>query len=105
MRAHRLSCRSVPPTSPSSANNPQEGNEVNCNDKVAIVVGGGSGIGRATAELFAAHGASVAVADINKAGAAETADALRASGVQVSEHVCDITKPDHTDLLISEAVE
>jgi NAD(P)-dependent dehydrogenase (short-subunit alcohol dehydrogenase family) len=52
---------------------------VNCNGKVAIVVGGGSGIGRATAELFAAQGASVAVADVNKSGAAETAEMLRSN--------------------------
>jgi NAD(P)-dependent dehydrogenase (short-subunit alcohol dehydrogenase family) len=78
---------------------------VNCNGKVAIVLGGGSGIGRATAELFAAQGASVAVADVNKAGAAETAELLRSSGARVSEHVCDITNPDHVDLLISAVLE
>jgi NAD(P)-dependent dehydrogenase (short-subunit alcohol dehydrogenase family) len=89
----------------SSANNSQEGNEVNCNGKVAIVLGGGSGIGRATAELFAAEGAGVAVADVNKAGAAETAELLRSSGAPVSEHICDITNPDHVDLLISEVLE
>ena len=105
MKAHRHSYKSVPPTSRSSANNSQEGNEVNCNGKMAIVVGGGSGIGRATAELFAAQGASVAVADVNKSGAAETAEMLRSSGAQVSEHVCDITRPEQVDLLISEALE
>jgi NAD(P)-dependent dehydrogenase (short-subunit alcohol dehydrogenase family) len=78
---------------------------VNCNDKVAIVVGGGSGIGRATAELFAAQGASVAVADVKKEGAAETAEMVRSTGAKVSEHVCDITRPDQVDLLISEALE
>jgi NAD(P)-dependent dehydrogenase (short-subunit alcohol dehydrogenase family) len=77
---------------------------VHCNGKVAIVVGGGSGIGRATAELFASEGASVAVADINKAGIGETAELLRAMGAKVSEHVCDITIPDQNDLLIGEVV-
>jgi len=77
---------------------------VHCNGKVAIVVGGGSGIGRATAELFASEGASVAVADINKAGLGETAELLRAVGANVSEHVCDITNPDDIDLLIGEVV-
>jgi NAD(P)-dependent dehydrogenase (short-subunit alcohol dehydrogenase family) len=72
--------------------------------KVAIVVGGGSGIGRATAELFAAHGSAVAVADINKDGLAETAENLRSSGVRVSEHVCDITNPDQTDMLVNEVL-
>ncbi|MBA3677915.1 MAG: SDR family oxidoreductase [Sphingosinicella sp.] len=40
-------------------------------DKIAIVTGGGSGIGRASAELFAAHGANVIVCDLK--GAEETA--------------------------------
>ena len=77
---------------------------MDCTGKVAIVVGGGSGIGRATADLFAAQGAGVAVADINKDGVAETAEMLRSSGAQVSEHICDITNPDQTDLLVSEAI-
>jgi NAD(P)-dependent dehydrogenase (short-subunit alcohol dehydrogenase family) len=77
---------------------------MNCEGKVALVVGGGSGIGRATAELFAAQGAGVAVADINKEGAAQTAESLRAAGAVVSEHVCDITNPDHTGALIAETV-
>jgi 3-oxoacyl-[acyl-carrier protein] reductase len=77
---------------------------MNCQGRVAIVVGGGSGIGRATAELFAQNGARVAVADINKEGVAETAELLRAAGATVTEHFCDITNPDHTDALITEVV-
>ncbi len=40
--------------------------------KVALITGAGSGIGRATARLFAAQGAAVAVADIDRAAADET---------------------------------
>ena len=71
--------------------------------KVAVVVGAGSGIGRATAELFAANGAAVALADKNKAGLEESMELVAASGVQASTHVCDITAQEQTETLIQDA--
>ena len=47
--------------------------------KRAIVTGAASGIGRATAELFAREGAHVVIADLNEAGAKEVAAAIRDS--------------------------
>lgn len=48
--------------------------------KVAMVTGGGSGIGRATALRFAQEGASVLVGDVNEAGANETVATIRDAG-------------------------
>ncbi len=45
--------------------------------KVAIITGAGRGIGRATAELFAAHGARVVLSDIDPAPAEEAIGAIR----------------------------
>lgn len=51
--------------------------------RVVIVTGGASGQGRVAAELFAARGASVVVADIDKAGADRVAEAIGGLGVAV----------------------
>lgn len=49
-------------------------------DQIAVVTGGGSGIGRVISQFFAANGARVAVIDLNRETAAETVDAIRATG-------------------------
>ena len=47
-------------------------------NKVAVVTGAASGIGRAIAEMFAAEGAAVVVADLDEAGGRATAAGVRA---------------------------
>ena len=49
-------------------------------DRVAIVTGGGSGMGRSTSLLFAQEGAAVAVADINETGGRETVAMIEQTG-------------------------
>jgi NAD(P)-dependent dehydrogenase (short-subunit alcohol dehydrogenase family) len=49
-------------------------------DRIAVVTGGGGGIGAATARLFAEHGAQVVIADIDPGLAHQTADQITAAG-------------------------
>ena len=62
-------------------------------DKVAIVTGAGSGIGRASALLFAAEGAAVMCQDLNEATASETASAIRDVGGTAAVAGGDVTDP------------
>jgi NAD(P)-dependent dehydrogenase (short-subunit alcohol dehydrogenase family) len=63
-------------------------------DKIAIVTGGGSGIGRGISKELATRGAKVIVADINAAGAEETAALIKANGGFAKAVKLDVTIPD-----------
>jgi NAD(P)-dependent dehydrogenase (short-subunit alcohol dehydrogenase family) len=60
--------------------------------KVALITGGGSGIGRATAMLFAGEGAKVVVADISPERGEETVRAIRESGGLATFVKTDVTR-------------
>jgi NAD(P)-dependent dehydrogenase (short-subunit alcohol dehydrogenase family) len=62
--------------------------------KVAVVTGGGSGIGRATALLLARHGAKVHVADLNAHAAEDVARTIEAAGGRAQAHALDVSDPD-----------
>ncbi len=59
-------------------------------DRVAVVTGGGGGIGAATARLFAQQGARVVIADIDPERAERTADEITAAGDSASAVVTDV---------------
>ncbi len=59
--------------------------------KTALVTGGGSGIGRAISETFAAAGASVGILDLDETAAGETVAAIAASGGKAQFLRCDVS--------------
>ena len=72
-------------------------------DKVAVVTGGGAGIGRETCLKFAQEGAKVAVCDVK--GAQSVADAIeKAGGLALALHV-DVTKKDSVYSMVEETVK
>lgn len=59
-------------------------------NKVAVVTGAASGLGRSIASLFAAAGAKIAILDINEKGAADVAANIRAGGGAACAVRCDL---------------
>ncbi len=68
--------------------------------KVALVVGGGSGIGHATSELFAERGGAVVVADINEAGAKATVEGIIRKGGLAEWCACDVSRWDQVQAAV-----
>lgn len=72
--------------------------------RVAIVTGGGSGIGRASAEVLAACGAVVYCADIREPAAQETAAAIAEEGGRAYPRCVDVAEQDDVSSLVEEVV-
>jgi NAD(P)-dependent dehydrogenase (short-subunit alcohol dehydrogenase family) len=79
--------------------------EMNLNQRVVVVTGAGAGIGRACALEFAKAGARVVVADIDYAGAQETASQLAAAGGLGLAVETDVARPESVELLAAVTLE
>lgn len=73
-------------------------------DKVAIVTGGASGIGRAVGEELGMRGALVVVADLNLEGAQQVASAINEGGGRAEAAQLNVTCAEEVQLLVDETV-
>ena len=73
-------------------------------DRIVYITGAGSGVGRATAALFAAEGARVFVADISEEGLSETISTIHAAGGTIEGGICDVARMESARNSIGSAV-
>jgi NAD(P)-dependent dehydrogenase (short-subunit alcohol dehydrogenase family) len=70
--------------------------------KVALITGAASGQGRAASVLFAEHGASIAVVDINDEGSAETVATVESAGTKAVAIHADVSVREDCDRMVAE---
>jgi NAD(P)-dependent dehydrogenase (short-subunit alcohol dehydrogenase family) len=73
--------------------------------KVALVTGGGSGIGQAACRLYAREGAKVAVSDISEKGASETVEGIRQNGGEAIFVRADVSSPEECQAMVNATLE
>jgi NAD(P)-dependent dehydrogenase (short-subunit alcohol dehydrogenase family) len=74
-------------------------------DKVALVTGAGSGIGRSIAELFARNGARVVLADIDEKGGTQVAETITKTGGDAIFLRSDAAKPEDAEDLVNRTLQ
>lgn len=74
-------------------------------NKTVIITGAASGIGKATAELFAAQGANVIVADIQEVEGKAATESIVATGGKASFFKIDVSKPEEMEALVKFALK
>ncbi len=70
-------------------------------NKSAVITGGGSGIGKAIAENFAANGATVHIIELNESNAQNTLDTISAAGNTAYVYAADVSKQEQVKAIIS----
>jgi NAD(P)-dependent dehydrogenase (short-subunit alcohol dehydrogenase family) len=73
--------------------------------KVALITGGGRGIGRAAALLFAREGAKVVIAEVARADGEATASAIKDAGGEARFVATDVSQPEQVEAAVRTAVE
>jgi len=74
-------------------------------NKVAIITGAGSGIGRATAVLLSREGAKIVIADVDEAGAEETLSLIKAAKGEAIFVRADTSKPEDNESLVEQTIK
>lgn len=74
-------------------------------NKIAIVTGAGSGIGKASAHRFADEGAAVVVADLREAKAAEVAEAITEAGGHALAMGVNVAEADQVERMVADTVQ
>jgi 3-hydroxybutyrate dehydrogenase len=74
-------------------------------NKVALVTGAASGIGKAIATIYAREGAKVVIADLNADAAVATVEALKATGAQAIGIAVDVADEEHVEACFARSAE
>lgn len=79
--------------------------DLSLQNKVALITGGGRGIGEATCRLLACRGAAIAAADLDREPADAVAGAIQAGGGRALALTCDVTNRDQVEGVVQRTVD